>query len=57
MTDRFATFHDLEAASETLGITIEELEAATSFGPMMAARLAEQIFDVIDQSMSTMTGA
>jgi DNA helicase-2/ATP-dependent DNA helicase PcrA len=48
---------DLGAIASGKPTTVEELEAVTSFGPMMAARLADQIFNVIDQSMSTMTGA
>ena len=48
---------DLNSIARSKPNTVEALEAATSFGPIMAARLAASIFDVIDQSTSTMTGA
>lgn len=48
---------DLAAISRRKPSTVQDLEAATSFGPIMAARLADQIFEVVDQSRSTMTGA
>lgn len=48
---------DLTSIAQSKPNTVDALEAATSFGPIMAARLASSIFEVLDQSMSTMTGA
>ena len=48
---------DLNAIARSKPTTVAELEAITSFGPIMAARLADQILPLVSQSISTMTGA
>lgn len=48
---------DLNAIARSKPTTVAELEAVTSFGPIMAARLADQILPLTNQSMSTITGA
>lgn len=48
---------DLNEIARSHPSTVAELEAVTSFGPIMSARLAEQILPLVNQSMSTMTGA
>jgi DNA helicase-2/ATP-dependent DNA helicase PcrA len=48
---------DLNSIARSKPTTVAELEAITSFGPIMAARLADQILPLVSQSISTMTGA
>ena len=48
---------DLNSIASSKPTTVAELEANTSFGPIMAARLADQILPLVSQSISTITGA
>ena len=48
---------DLNSIASSKPTTVAELEANTSFGPIMAARLADQILPLVNQSISTITGA
>ncbi len=57
---QFCSDHDLSAIAQTKPTTVEALIDATSFGPLTARRLADQILPIVAdpvQSMSTMTGA
>ena len=48
---------DLNSIARSKPTTVAELEAITSFGPIMAARLTDQILPLVSQSISTITGA
>lgn len=48
---------DLHAIADHKPTTVDELQAVTSFGPIMASRLIDQLVPLVTQSMSTMTGA